>query len=295
MPDEGMEQTADPTPEQTTDAVTEQTQEAVPVTSEGAAASGEGAAPEPVVQFQSDAELRAFLESDDRGKSYLEKLRADEFNAARQKAEADLRTELRRQAASDEVLQAAAANLARELGVEPDDDAVRRYAATFAQPLVERNQRELNRLYLDSAKAGFSADAQAAIDMAWEQAGDSAEAQNSIIGQLWNYRDQVSGESARTAFKAELKAMKPEDLRSDPDLVSLFERWREAEQEAEEKAERTRAAREGRNPGPSGARGTAPASAFSRETIDKMSLEEINANWSAIAETLTKGATSTTA
>lgn len=250
MPEDTVpEQTAESTSEQTTDAITEQTQKAAPVTSEGAAASGEGAAPEPVVQFQSDAELRAFLESDDRGKSYLEKLRADEFNAARQKAESDLRAELRKQAASDEVLQTAAANLARELGVEPDDDAVRRYATSFAQPLVERNQRELNRLYLDGAKAGFSADARAAIDMAWEQAGDDVESQNSIIGQLWNYRDQISAETA-------VGSLTLEKVPEGSPLHKEIEERVAKEVDAELKA-RDRAANR-IDPGPRGARGTAP-------------------------------------
>lgn len=161
MPDEGMEQATEAPLEQTSQVVAEQTDQAAPVATDTAAPEGEGAAPEPRVTFQTDAELRAFLESDERAKSYLEKVRADNFNAARQNLEADLR----RQAASDEVLATAFQAVSRELGVDADDETVRRTVQSFARPFIERNQREVNQIYFEQAKATFPTEAQPALDL----------------------------------------------------------------------------------------------------------------------------------
>jgi hypothetical protein len=193
MPDEGMEQATDTSLGQTSNVATEQTDQAAPVATEAAApAEGEGAAPEPRVAFQNDAELRAFLESDERGKTYLEKLRADTFNAARQNFEADLR----RQAASDEVLAAAFRSVSNELGIDADDEQVQRTVQSFARPFMERNQREVNQIYFDQAKATFPAEAQAALDLVWQQSGGDVTVQNQIIGQLWNARAETAASSA---------------------------------------------------------------------------------------------------
>lgn len=193
MPDEGMEQTTEASAEQTPTVVTEQTEQAAPVATDSAApVEGERAAPEPQVRFQSDAELRAFLESDDRGKAYLEKVKNDQFNAARQNFEA----ELRRQAASDEVLASAFRAVSNELGLDADDERVQRTVQSFARPFMERNQRELNELYFEQAKAGFPSEAQAALDLVWKQSEGDLGVQNQIIGQLWNARAETAASSA---------------------------------------------------------------------------------------------------
>jgi len=192
MPDEGMEQATEAPLEQTSQVVAEQTEQAAPVATDTAAPEGEGAAPEPRVTFQTDAELRAFLESDERAKSYLEKVRADNFNAARQNLEADLR----RQAASDEVLATAFQAVSRELGVDADDETVRRTVQSFARPFIERNQREVNQIYFEQAKATFPAEAQPALDLVWQQTDGDVTVQNQIIGQLWNARAETAASSA---------------------------------------------------------------------------------------------------
>lgn len=237
MPDEGMEQTAEAPPEQTTVAVLEQTEEAAPEVVESAAPEGEGAAPEPRVTFSDDAELRAFLESDERAKSYLEKAKADAFNAARQKVEADQR----KQMASDEVLTDAAKRLALELGVEADDARVRQYAQAFTRPFIDRNQIEINRLYIEGAKSSFTPDAQAAIDMAVEQAGDDGEALASIVTQLWQYRDSSSRADA-------LNSTSLEDIPEGSKLRKDIDAYVTKQLEAELKARDIAANRQGAEP-----------------------------------------------
>lgn len=198
MPDEGMEQTTDTSTEQTPEVVAEQTNLAAPVAADTAAPTeGEGAAPEPRVSFQSDAELRSFLESDERGKAYLEKIRNDQFNAARQ----NLESELRRQAASDEVLASAFQSVSRELGIDMDDERLTRTVQSFARPFQERNQREINQLYFEQARATFPPEAQTALDLVWQQTDGDVTVQNQIIGQLWNARGETAAAAALSTAK----------------------------------------------------------------------------------------------
>lgn len=253
MPDEGMEQTTDTSAEQTPEVVAEQTQEAAPVTTDAAApAEGEGAAPEPRVSFQSDAELRSFLESDERGKAYLEKLRNDQFNAARQNLEA----ELRRQAASDEVLASAFRAVSNELGLDADDERVARTVQSFARPFIERNQREINQLYFEQAKAGLPAEAHQTLDLVWQQAEGDVTVQNQIIGQLWNAR-------AETAASSALSGVKLDDIPEDHPLQKQIQD-RVAKAVEEELAAREREA--GRiDPGPRAGSGVAVGTSREQE------------------------------
>ena len=282
MPDDGMEQTTDTSLEQTSQVVTEQTDQAAPVTPEAAApASDEGAAPEPRVTFQTDAELRAFLEADERGRSYLEKLRADTFNAARQNLEADLR----RQAASDEVLAAAFRSVSNELGLDADDERVQRTVQSFARPFMERNQRELNQLYFEQAKAAFPQEAQTALDLVWQQTEGDLGVQNQIIGQLWTARAETAASSAISGLN--LDAI-PEDH---PLQKQIQERVAKAVEE--ELAARERAANR-IDPGPR-VGGSPAGGVIVASDIEKMSPAEVNANWDAVKETLRKGRVTATA
>ena len=190
MPDE-LVQTAEAPPEQTLSITPEQTQEAAPTGEGDAVSGGEGAAPEPV-KFASDAELRAFLESDDVGRSYLEKLKNDQFNAARQNVEA----ELRRAVASDEVIAARLQNIALVNGWDADDETLKKAVAAFHEPATRRQQVEARRFDIEAAKQSFSAEARAAIDIAVEQAGEDPWALTAIVGQLWNYQGQSAREQA---------------------------------------------------------------------------------------------------
>ena len=265
MPDEGMEQTTETSAEQTPAVVAEQTDQAAPVTTDSAApVEGERAAPEPQVRFQSDADLRAFLESDERGKAYLEKIRNDQFNAARQNFEA----ELRRQAASDEVLASAFRAVTNELGIDADDERVQRTVQSFAKPFMERNQRELNELYFEQAKAGFPSEAQAALDLVWQQTEGDLGVQNQIIGQLWNARAETAASTAVSGLS--LDAL-PEDHPIQKQIQDRIAQGVEEELRARERqANRV-------DPGPK-VGGNPAGGSFTASDISKMTPEEINAN-----------------
>ena len=273
MPDEGMEQTTETSAEQTPAVVAEQTDQAAPVTTDSAApVEGERAAPEPQVRFQSDADLRAFLESDERGKAYLEKIRNDQFNAARQNFEA----ELRRQAASDEVLASAFRAVTNELGIDADDERVQRTVQSFAKPFMERNQRELNELYFEQAKAGFPTETQAALDLVWQQTEGDLGVQNQIIGQLWNARAETAASTAVSGLS--LDAL-PEDHPIQKQIQDRIAQGVEEELRARERqANRV-------DPGPK-VGGNPAGGSFTASDISKMTPEEINANWDRVREAL---------
>jgi len=266
MPDEGQEQTTDTSLEQTSQVVTEQTEQAAPVTPEAAApASDEGAAPEPRVTFQNDAELRSFLESDERGRTYLEKVKADTFNAARQNFEA----ELRRQAASDDVLAAAIRSVSNELGVDDDDERVQRTVQAFSRPFQERNQRELNQLYFEQAKAGFPQEAQAALEVVWQQTNGDLGVQNQVIGQLWNARAETAANAAVTGL----------DLDSIPEDHPLQKKIQDRVAKAveEELAARERSANRV-DPGPRNGSGVAVGSTREQEIETILSTRPASSN-----------------
>lgn len=171
----------------------EQASEPVAEVEDAPVAEDAGAVAESI-DWSNPDNIRSLLDSPEyKGvRDLLEEARLNGENTGKQRTEA----ELKRQQASDEVLAHAARTLALELGVDAEDEKVRQYVQSFTRPFTERNQIELNRLYIEGAKGGFSPDAQAAIDMAVEQAGDDVTALNSIVSQLWQYRDQSSRQAA---------------------------------------------------------------------------------------------------
>jgi hypothetical protein len=264
MPDELSEQTAETPPEQTTDVVVEQTQAAAPTDSEGAVAEGEGAAPDPVVQFQSDEDVRAFLEANDRARSYLEKAKNDGFEAGRQNKDA----EIRRLAASDEVIADRLKSIALEAGWDASDERLKRAVVGFHEPATKRTQLELSRLYIEGAKSVLSPDAQAAIDEAVRLAGEDVEAHNSIVGQLWQHYGDSSREDAVSGLT----------LEQVPPTSKLFQEIEERvarEVETELKARDTEANRI--DPGPRTTQGSAPVGPLTLEKLKTMPRSEVMA------------------
>lgn len=191
-------------------------------------AEGDGAVAESVVIDWSNPEnIRGVLESPEyKGvRDLLEEARLNGENRGKQLTEA----ELRRQAASDEVLADAAKRLALELGVDADDERVKQYAQSFTRPFIDRHQVEINKLYIEGAKSSLSPDAQAAIDMAVEQAGEDGEALASIVTQLWEYRGSSSREDALN--NTSLDEI-PEGSKLRKDIDAYVEKQLEAEMKA---------------------------------------------------------------
>jgi hypothetical protein len=227
-------------------------------------ATDDGAVAESVViDWSNPDNIRGVLESPEyKGvRDLLEEARLNGENTGKQKTEA----ELRRQAASDEVLTDAAKRLALELGVEADDERVRQYAQAFTKPFIDRNQIEINKLYIEGAKSSFSPDAQAAIDMAVEQAGDDGEALGSIVTQLWQYRDTSAREDA-------LNSTSLEDIPEGSKLRKDIDAYVAKQLESELKARNIENTRQEAAPRTSSGR---PAGVLTLETLKSMSREEI--------------------
>lgn len=220
---------------------------------------------EPSIDFSRPDAIRNLLEKPEfKGiADLLEEQRLNAENATKQRLEADMR----RRMASDEGVQMLAANLARELGVDPSEELVTRAAASIREPLLEESQRSINLTYIHEAKSSFSPDGQAAIDMAVAATGGDVEQLNGIVRQLWDYRANESHDAGRKAFEQELSGMKPEDLRKNSTLLSIFEKWREAEDAAETKAQQREANRI--DPGPATA-GRSPVNTRRQDELDQI-------------------------
>ena len=244
----------------------EQVNTPVAETESAPVAEGDGAVAESVViDWSNPDNVRGLVDAPEYRaiKMLLDEARLNGENTGKQKTEA----ELRRQAASDEVLADAAKRLALELGVDASDEGVRRYAESFTKPFIDRNQVEINKLYIDAAKSSFSADAQAAIDMAVEQAGEDGEALASIVTQLWQYRDTSSREDA-------LNSTSLEDIPEGSKLRKDIDAYVAKQLEAELKARATESNRQEAAPRTSSGR---PAGVLTLETLKSMSRKEVAA------------------
>jgi len=252
MPDEGTEQTPDVTSEQESP-IEEQVQ---PVAEGGAepVADDEGAVAEPTFDFSTDEGILAAAEQNPTLKGLLERMKKDGENTGRQRYE----SEMRRRMASDESLAAGARILAERLGVAADDESVQQYVQTFTQPYQAAAHAQTALAWINGAREVLSDEGKQGIDMALSLAGDDPAQLTTIVNQLWAGYGQNAHKSGRDAFEAELRDMKPEDARKNPALLSLYERMREYETAAEERAQRTTAARASRDPGPATSRGRAP-------------------------------------
>ena len=200
MPDEATEQPSDAVAEQP-EPTTEQPSGDVAVSDaqDVAATSEEDVAEAPV-----EPDLAALLASDDGINRVLEDERFKTLRGRLEKEakDAELRgrqafeKEMRQKQASDEVLAERLEMVAKVKGWDVEDEDLKQILAASHEPVIQREQRRLNQLYFEQAKSTFNAEAQQAIDMAWAQAGEDVESQNSIIGQLWQFRDQSSRASA---------------------------------------------------------------------------------------------------
>lgn len=196
----------------------------------------------------SDDGIKSLLADEQTGKTlkgYLEKEAKDAAFRERQAYE----KELRMRASGDEAIAASAKRLALELGADPSDEAVRRYAETFTQPNREAAQVETALAWIDGAKQRLSPDGQAGIDMAVQLADNDPTALNGIVSQLWDGMAQNSAASSLAAYEAGLVDLKPEEVRQNPQLLAAFEKWREYEDSAEAGAQKVASTRI--DPGPS--------------------------------------------
>lgn len=263
MPDDMQEQTTATQTEQTADVASEQTQVAVAGGNEGAVATGDGAVPEPVVSFSSEEDLRKFLEGNDLARGFLEKTKKDGFEAGRQNREA----ELRRQAATDEVIADRLKNVALQLGIDPDDELLKRTVTAFHEPADRRRAVSQRLLDIEAAKQTLTPEQQALVDMRVKDAGDDVDQLNKITGDLWLFTQtaaQAAGVQGLTSW---------EQLPEGHPLLKDFETRVAAEVE-KELAARNREAN-AIDPGPrtSGVAGsTAPLTA---ESIRTMSRDEL--------------------
>lgn len=277
MADELSEQTAEVQQEQTTDVVEEQTSiEAAPEDNESAAPEGDGAAPEPVVpQFQTDEDLRSFLESNERARSFLEKYKNDQFNAAKQKVEA----ELRRKAATDEQVAAWTQRFAEKAGI---DSLTPEQRAEVVAVLDARGE------YLWTSKLrGFNEDAvkylgddnpdlQAAFQQVYDSYGDDQEA--------W----QVATNRMAEALVAKGKRDTLANLTLDqvPEGSKLQQEIQERVRKEVETELAARALEAGKRDTPPRVNGRPASGGLTEADIDNMTPEQINDRWDEVQKVL---------
>jgi ribosomal protein S21 len=113
---------------------------------------------------------------------------------------------------------------------------------------------------------------QAAFNATFDSYGEDQEAwqkaTNTIAGAL-HAKGKREGESE---FKEALKGKSPAELRTDPDMVALFEKWKEAEDETERQTREREGVQRNVNPGPAATKGSPPAGAetFATMTADQL-------------------------
>lgn len=257
MVDEQTEQTPEVSAEQNAP-VPEQV-EPVAESEVGAVAAEDGAVAErevetPAIDWSRPDEVRRVLEAPEyRGiRDLLEEQRLNSENTAKQRFEADMR----RQAASDEVLAQAAQGLARELGVADDDEAVRRYVQSFAQPHSQRAVTETAKAWIDGAKSILSDEGKQGIDMALSLAEDDPEKLVSIVNQLWTGYGQTIAQNT-------LNDVSLESVPASSRLRKEIDEHVAKQVEAELKARDTAAS--AIDPGPSASTGIAPGTTRDQE------------------------------
>jgi hypothetical protein len=172
-------------------------------------------------------------------KGRLEKEQKDAELRGRQAYE----KELRQQAVSDDVLQDRLKSIALEAGWDAENEALKRVVSAFHKPADEYRAIELAKLHIAGASQGFTEDGKRALEIAVQQAGNDLVELNRVVDQLWQYHAQTAQESGRKSYEDDLDGMSAEELRTNPRLVSLFEKWQAAEDKAEAKAQQIRANR----------------------------------------------------
>lgn len=255
MPDEQTEQlpVAPEQPESGAEQPTEVVADAE--TQDVAAAAPEDVAERPAPDLRalltSDDGIDQLLSDEELGRVLKGRVEKEAKDAAYRERMA-LEKAMREQTASTEFIAEEARNLAAIWGVNADDERLARHIMTIDAPRYARAQNELNELYYREAIQSFSEEQQERIQAAWD-AAETVEQKTALVGQVVGFREQSAADRAVIAYKAGLRDAKPEDLRKDPELVSLFERWAEAE-DASEASARARTANAA-DPGPSVSRG----------------------------------------
>lgn len=277
MPDDAQEQTPVADPEQGTPAELEQA--AQPVAESGGDPVAEGdagsVAESEVIDWSRPDTVRGILENPSyKGiKDLLEEQRLNGENTGRQRYE----SEMRRQAVSDEAIGFYAKNVAMEMGVDADDERVKRFVQAFKDPITQQSQVSAARGLIESAKGLLSDEGKQGIDLALEAAGDNLETLHSIGAQLWTgFGDRVKNDTLSTLSLDEV----PEGSKLHKEIQSRVEK----ELEAELKARNIVATRI--DPGPRAGSGGGSSPGLTDEQIESMSAAEINANWTEVQEVL---------